>query len=414
MQLGLSGNFSIPSTLLCLPGPRDAPQHPQQLPACPGHRRCARRGHPACLSAWKEGCRAPRSAPCRHAPTGHRAGWPGPRGGGSHVPVTFPACTDRGVTTSRAAHVNPASAPALPGAGSQHGAGVLPLPPRQPLAVFGGVGPPKPPQLLLWGCPKCLPLAQGRLWALASPTFRRHNSKRGLAVAYLPLLRPALPGPCTRCHPAGCHPLPQTPSPGSCRCQTPLSRHAPPRLGRPVQAAPQQPAHPGVPRQHPCSGGTAAPGLAASIPAGFWGDRDWLSHSGAAGPASPCKELRARDQGRARGGCEEQAAGSPRASPARPTCLPPLLRHREGPAPHLRADSSGGGGWEPASVPVGSRQLQGVFGDHLQREAAAHAVPRWAVRARGAQRLSAWGRGAVPRTRLICTSSLLRPWGSPR
>lgn len=143
VQLGPFGNFSIPSTLLCLPGPRGAPQRPQQLPACPGHRRCARRGHPACLSAWKEGCQAPRSAPCWRAPTGHRAGWPGPQGGSGHVPVTFPACTDRGVTTSRVAHVNPASSPALPGAGSQHRVGALPLPPRQPLAVLGGVGPPK-------------------------------------------------------------------------------------------------------------------------------------------------------------------------------------------------------------------------------------------------------------------------------
>lgn len=140
VQLGPSGNFSIPSTLLCLPGPRGAPQHPQQLPACPGHRHCARRGHPARLSAWKEGCQAPRSAPCWRAPTGHRAGWPGLRGGSGHVPVTFPACTDCVVTISRVAHVNPASAQALPGAGSQHwGWGAAPSPTAAPgCARWGG------------------------------------------------------------------------------------------------------------------------------------------------------------------------------------------------------------------------------------------------------------------------------------
>lgn len=110
---------------------------PRAPPLCTAWAPCL----PFCLEGGLPG--SPRSAPCLRAPTGHRAGWPGPQGGSGHVPVTFPACTDRGVTTSRVAHVNPASSPALPGAGSQHGVGALPLPPRQPLAVLGGVGPPK-------------------------------------------------------------------------------------------------------------------------------------------------------------------------------------------------------------------------------------------------------------------------------
>lgn len=165
-----------------------------------------------------------------------------------------------------------------------------------------------------------------------------------------------------------------------------------PGAATPARSSPAGPAvqaaHPGAPTapvlwQHRSPGGWRTQ---VRLDFGdFFGNRDWLSHSGAAaGPASPCQEPRARERGQARGGCEEQSAGSPRASRARPTCLPPggqppagrspapLLHHWEGPAPPLRADNRGGGGLQPVSVPVSSLHLQGLLGDHLQREAALH------------------------------------------